>query len=455
MYKLNNVCVINAKKIKIGKDTFNCEINNKAVVYIARMSESNKDVKIVFDEYSIVKTGSGFSIVLTSDSIDAVVFNKKTQQIKHSEILEVLVNTKTFYNTGESKMRDLLCKTYIDFAAAVEQSNFVIVYNDEATDNFVRRYIAIMKPILAEKAPVVMDRLPNLIIPYLDKLDAVEKVMTETSPANLAYQLETRMFDANISVNTIPLPLLQKLTKANVGEAGIKSVEKYIASGKGTIEEVNLLFRWATALKKLFEKTTGYHTIDQAVYTVIELLEYNLTITEIMTKVTNCVMHNASIIHTPGNAVLDALADIMAYRKVNGINDTTIPDDILAELSRLEDEYNIENRHIGEPFALVAQENNMNYANIIDGIGFICPDHIRDLKSYKDRVNPVSKKNLELFMEKKIIIFTIGNEYGKMFGSPIFFFDEADNIITISGTLDAKQEAAAKKLLTKIKERKA
>lgn len=455
MYKLNNVCVINTKKMKIGKDTFNCEINNKAVVYIARMSESNKDVKIVFDEYSIVKTDSCFSIVLTSDSIDAVVFNKKTQQIKHSEILEVLINTKTFYSTGESKMRDLLCKTYIDFAAAVEQSNFVIYYNDEATDNFVRRYIAIMKPMLAEKAPVVMDRLPNLLVPYLDKLDAVEKVMTETSPANLAYQLETRMFEANMSVNTIPLTLLQKLTKANVGEAGIKSVEKYITLGKGTIEEVNQLFRWTAALKKLFEKTTGYHTLDQAVSTVIELLEYDLTITEIMTKVTNYVMHNVSIIHTPGNDVLDALADIMAYRKVNGINDTSIPDDILVELSRLEDEYNIENRPIGEPFALIAQENNMNYANVIDGVGFVCPDHIRDFKSYKDRVNPVSKTNLELFMAKQIIIFAIGNECGMIYNSPIFFFDEADNIVTIRGNLNAQQEAAAKKLLTKIKERKA
>ena len=455
MYKLNNVAVINAKKIKIGKDIFNQDINDKAVVYVSRMSESKKDVKIVLDEYSIVKTGSGFSIVLTSDSIDAVVFNKKTQQIKHSEILEVFVNTKTFYNTGESKMRDLLCKTYIDFAAAIEQSNFVIVYNDEATDNFVRRYVAIMNPVLAEKAPVVMDRLPNLLIPYLDKLDVVEKVMNETSPANLAYQLETRMFDSNISVEVIPLPVLQKLTKANVGEVGIKRVEAYISSGKGTIEELNKLFKWVIAIRKLFEKTTGYHTYDQSVYTVVELLEYNLTITEIMTKVTNYLMHHASIIKTPGNDVLDALADIMAYRKVNGIADTSIPENIMTELSRYEEEYDIERRPIGELFALIAQENNINYANVIDGIGFICPDHIRDLKSYKDRVNPVSKKNLELFMEKKIIIFTIGNEYGKMFGSPIFFFDEADNIITISGNLDAKQEAAAKKLLTKIKERKA
>jgi hypothetical protein len=263
------------------------------------------------------------------------------------------------------------------------------------------------------------------------------------------------MFDSNISVEVIPLSVLQKLTKANVGEAGIKRVEEYISSGKGTIEELNKLFKWAIAIRKLFEKTTGYHTYDQSVYTVVELLEYNLTITEIMTKVTNYLMHNASIIKTPGNDVLDALADIMAYRKVNGIADTSIPENIMIELSRYEEEYDIERRPIGELFALIAQENNVNYSNVIDGIGFTCPDHIRDLKSYKDRVNPVSKKNLELFMEKKIIIFTIGNEHGKMFGSPIFFFDEADNIITISGALDAKQEAAAKKLLTKLKERKA
>lgn len=455
MYKLNNVTVINAKKIKVGKDIFNQDINDKAVVYVSRMSESKKDVKIVLDEYSIVKTGSGFSIVLTSDSIDAVVFNKKTQQIKHSEILEVFVNTKTFYNTGESKMRDLLCKTYIDFAAAVEQSNFVIVYNDEATDNFVRRYVAIMNPALAEKAPVVMGRLPNLLIPYLDKLDVVERVMNETSPANLAYQLETRMFDSNISVEVIPLPVLQKLTKANVGEDGIKRVEEYIASGKGTIEELNKLFRWAVAIRKLYEKTTGYHTYDQAVYTVVELLEYDLTITEIMTKVTNYVMHNASIVKTPGNDVLYALADIMAYRKVNGIADTSIPENIMTELYRYEDEYDIERRPIGELFALIAQENNVNYSNVIDDIGFMCPTHIRDLKFYKDRVNPLSRKNLELFMDKKIILFTIGNERGTIYDSPIFFFDEDDNIVTIRGALNAQQEAAAKKLLTTIKERKA
>ena len=307
MYKLNNISVINAEKIKIGKDSFNCNINSKVVVYIARMAESKKDIKIVLDEYTILKTDYGFSLSLISDAIDAVVFNKNTQLCKHLNMLETIAYTSNYAGINKKNV-EKIGKNFIDVAAALEQSDMVIIYNDEAVENFVRRYIAMMKPSICERAPVVIDRFPEKLIPYLDKLDVVEKVMIETSPANLAYQLENNMFDANISVNILPLKTLQKLTKMNVNEERIKLVANYVQSGRGTVEEVDLMLRWTVAIKKLYEKTTGYHANSGSVHAIIDVMQYGFTITEIITKVSTELMCKSDITHLEGNELLRMLA---------------------------------------------------------------------------------------------------------------------------------------------------
>ena len=154
------------------------------------MTESNRDIKVVFDEYTIKKTDFGFNITLISDAIDVVTFNKKTQMVKHMNMLDNILGWRMRFTDAKSDRKDKFAKEYIDFAAALERSDYVIVYNDDAVENFVRRYIAIMRPLICEQAPVVIDRIPHKLVKYLDKLDIIEKVMIETSPANLAYQLE-------------------------------------------------------------------------------------------------------------------------------------------------------------------------------------------------------------------------------------------------------------------------
>ena len=453
MYKLNNVSVINAEKIKIEKETFNCNINNKAVVYIARMAESKKDIKIVLDEYTILKTDSGFSLSLISDAIDAVVFNKNTQLCKHLNMLETIAYTSNYSGVNKKNV-EKIGKNFIDVAAALEQSDTVIIYNDEAAENFVRRYVAMMKPSICEKAPVVIDRLPEKLIPYLDKLDVVEKVMNETSPANLAYQLESNMFEANISIEILPMKTLQKFTKAGLKDEQIKLFENYVRSGKGTVDEIEQMFKWFTAIKKLYEKTTGYKPSDYSTYHMAELLQYGFSISEIMIKISNDLMKNHSVIEVSGCLLLEQLADIMAYRKVNNVSDFSMPENIIVEHERTASLYDVEYRYVGERFANTAHAINCKYADVINNIGFICPDHIRDLKRSSDRVNPLSKEALDLFLDGKIIIFAIGNECGRFYDSPVFYFDANGNISMIRDELNADQMAAAKILWNKIEERK-
>ena len=454
MYKLNNVSVINAEKIKIGKETFSCNINNKAVVYIAQMSESKKDIKIVFDEYTILKTDVGFNISLISDAIDVVTFNKERQIVKHMDVLEIVANANRYVCGINKKIADQLGKTFIDFAAALEQSDIVLLYNEDAAENFVRRYVAIMRPAICEKAPVVMDRLPIKLIPYLDKLDIVEKVMNETSSANIAYQLETDMFDANISVNTLPLKVLQKLTRAGLTENQINVFESYVRSGKGTIEEIEQMFRWFTAIKKLYEKTTGYNASLNSAFHMAELLQYGFSISEIMIKISNDIMKHSSIVEVTGNDLLDKLADIMAYRKVNNVNDFSMPENILVEHERVSSMYDVDYRCCGERFANAAHNLNKKHSDVIDDIAFICPDHIRDFQRYSDRVNQLSMQNFNDFLDGKIMIFAIGDAYGRIYESPIFFFDKDGNITMIRDKLNDKQLAAAKALWNKIEKRK-
>lgn len=453
MYKLNNISVINAETIKIGKDTFRCNINNKVVVYITRMAESKKDIKIVFDEYTILKTDYGFSISLISDAIDAVVFNKNTQSCKYLNMLETIAHASNYAGINKKNV-EKLSKSFIDIAAALEQSDMVIIYNDEAVENFVRRYIAMMQPALCEKAPVVIDRLPEKLIPYLDKLDVVEKVMNETSPANLAYQLEANMFEATISIEMLPLKTLQKLTKAVHNDEYIKLFENYVRSGKGTVDEIEQMFKWLTAIKKLYKKTAGYKPYEHSAYCMAELLQYGLSISEIMIKVSNNLMKNHSVVEVSGCSLLDQLADIMAYRKVNNISDFSIPENIVVEHERIASLCDIENKYVDEKFANAANAINRKYSDVINNIGFICPNYIRDIKSLRDRVNPLSKETLDLFLDGKIIIFAICNERGKFYDLPVFYFDGNGNISMIRDELNSDQMAAAKILWNKIKERK-
>ena len=452
MYKLNNISVINAEKIKIGKDSFNCNINSKVVVYIARMAESKKDIKIVLDEYTILKTDYGFSLSLISDAIDAVVFNKNTQLCKHLNMLETIAYTSNYAGINKKNV-EKIGKNFIDVAAALEQSDMVIIYNDEAVENFVRRYIAMMKPSICEKAPVVIDRLPEKLIPYLDKLDVVEKVMIETSPANLAYQLENNMFDANISVNILPLKTLQKLTKMNVNEERIKLVANYVQSGRGTVEEVDLMLRWTVAIKKLYEKTTGYHANSGSVHAIIDVMQYGFTITEIITKVSTELMCKSDITHLEGNELLRMLAEIMEYRTVNNIQDKSMPENIVAEHELYTKLYDVEHRGIGEAYAIKAKAVNKKYANVIDDVDFMCPEHIRDYSPYSKRTTLLSVENLQLFMDGKLLIFIVGKNNG-FYGGPIFAFDEKGHILMIKDTLSEQQMAAAKVLWSTIKERK-
>ena len=452
MYKLNNVSV-NAEKIKIGKDSFNCNINNKVVVYMARMAESKKDIKIVLDEYTILKTDFGFSISLISDAIDAVVFNKNTQSCKHLNMLETIAYA-SYYSGINKKNVETMGKNFIDIAAALEQSDKVIIYNNEAVENFVRRYIALTKPSICEKASVVIDRLPKKLIPYLDKLDVVEMVMNETSPANLAYQLELNMFEANMSIEMLPLQTLQKLTKAGLRDEDIKLLENYVRSGKGTVDEIEQMLKWFAAIKKLYKKTAGYNPYDHSAHRMTELLQYGLSISEIMIKVSNDLMKNHSVVEVSGCLLLDQLAYIMAYRKVNNISDFSIPENIIVEHERIVSLYAVENKYVEERFANTANAINRKYSDVINNIGFVCPNYIRDIKRLFDRVNPLPKEALDLFLDGKIIIFAICNERGKLCDYPMFYFNANGNITMIRDELNSDQMAAAKILWNKIKERK-
>lgn len=451
MYKLNTVTVVNSKKIKVGKETFSCDLKDKAVVYVARMTECQKNIKIVLDAYAIKKTDYGFSIVLESEAIDAVVFDKKTQIVKNASILEYLTRNLKMYGDGETTKK--LTRTFIDVAAAVEQSDIVIFYNDEATDSFIRRYVSLTKPILCERAPVVIDRMPNLLIPYLDKLDMLEKVMNETSPANLAYQLEARTLDANFSNNVFSLTILEKLTKRGVSIERVNKLEQYVASGKGTIEEIETLLKWSVAIKKLFEKTSGYRSFDQLTMQAIDLLDYGFSLTEIMNKISNTVMYDVSLVRTPAEEIMWALTKIMAYRAINHLDTKTMPENIFAELDELTNMYGIEDMKTNEAFEAMAKQKQKE-VEIINNIAFICPPTLREIKRYSAVINPMSRKNVDLFLANKIYLFTIGNERGIIYDAPVFFFDENGDITMISGTLNDEQLEAVKILWNKIEERK-
>ena len=453
MYKLNNVTVVNAKKVKIGKDSYDCETTNKGVVYYARMTESNKDIKVVFDEYTIKKTDTGFNITLISDAIDVVAFNKKTQVAKHINMLENLLAWKMLFTSAESKLKNKFTKEYIDFAAAMEQSDYVIVYNDDAVESFVRRYVAIMKPSICAQAPVVIDRLPAKLVKYLDKLDIVEKVMLETSPANLAYQLESNLFDANISTNILPLKTLQKLTKANVDEERIKKVENYVKTGKGTVDEVELMFRWITAVKKLYEKSTGYTANSMSVRSIIDLIQYGFTVTDIMNKVSYDLMYKSDITHVSGDELIYMLAKIMDYRKVNNIQDLSMPNSIIAEYENYTKLYDVERIGMGEAYSIKAKDINQKYSNVINDVDFMCPEYLNAYSPYSSRVTLLSRENLISFMDGKIMLFVVGKNNG-FYDGPIFAFDEHGNITMIKDSLNEEQTAAAKILWSTIKERK-
>ena len=448
MTRLNIISVVNADKIKIGKENIYCNIINKAIVYVARVAESSKDVKIVLDEYSIIKKNVGFDIVLNSDAIDAVVFNKKTNTVKNKNSIECFIMTRKFDGECNNNLKERLSSTYVAFANAVEQSDCVVLYVDDVVDNFVRRYVSIMMPSLCDKAPVILDRIPSKLVNYLDKLDVVESVVDSTSAANVAYQLECNKFDVNLSNGKLPVKTLQKLTKANLDTERIARVESYVASGKGTVEDVERFFTWCTAVKKLYEKSTGYSANTNTAFHVIDLLEYGFTLTDIMTKISVTLMNDGLITELTGNRLAEYLAKIMEYRKLNNINDFTMPENIITEYTRMEKLYDISQMRMNERFSIAAKAFNKKYANAVDGIMFACPTNLMDFDRF-GRVNKLSKTNLDLFLENKIMIFALLSD-GGFFTGPIFAFDEFGNVKMIHGVLNEQQMNAVKTLWNKI-----
>ena len=65
------------------------------------------------------------------------------------------------------------------------------------------------------------------------------------------------------------------------------------------------------------------------------------------------------------------------------------------------------------------------------------------------RVNKLSKTNLDLFLENKIMIFALLSD-GGFFTGPIFAFDEFGNVKMIHGVLNEQQMNAVKTLWNKI-----
>ena len=453
MYKLNNVTVVNTKKIKIGKESFDCKLKDTGIVYVARLTESRNELKIVFDEYNVAKTTSGFGITLISDAINVVTFNKAKKTMSNAELLKLMVSTPYNVEAHLRKVNEELCKKFADFETAIKTSDFVIVYGEDAAENFVRRYVAITKPLIYEQAPVVMDKLAKNLIPYIEKLDIVERVMMETSPANLAFQLENNRFDANINSDVLPLKVIQMLTKVGLDDVRVKKFAEYVSSGRGTIEEIETFFKWDAAIRKLYNKVSNWQSKNNAIFAAVYLLEY-FTLTEMMTAVSNNLMYHNVIGDSSANIIFDALADIMAYRKVNEIADYTIPENIMDVYERTAKEYDIDSMPVRETFNVISREINRKYSGVIDGHGFVCPDDQHFFKRYTDRVNLLSKKNLNHFLDGKILIFAVGEETGIIFNSNVFAFDENGAIIPIIGTLSPEQNAAANTLWNKINERK-
>ena len=453
MAKLNNVTVTNPKKIKVGKESFDCKLKTTGIVYVARMTETRKEVKVVLDEYNVSKTTSGIGITLMSDAIDIVTFNKAKKTISNADLLKHMVSCRYNVEASRAKVNETLRKKFADFESAMNNSDFVIVYGEEAAENFVRRYVSIVKPLICEQAPAVMDKLAKHLIPYLEQLDIVERVMIETSPANLAFQLENNRFDANINVEVLPLKVIQLLTKVGLDEVRVKMFADYVSSGRGTVEEIETFFKWDAAIRKLYNKVSNWQARNNAIFAVVYLLEY-FTLTEMMTAVSNNLMYYNVIGDSSSNIIFDAWADIMAYRKVNEIADYTIPENIMDVYERTAKEYDIDAMPVRETFNTISREINRKYSGVIDGHGFECPEAPHFFKSYSERVNLLSKKNLNLFLDGKIMIFAVGGERGTIFNSNVFAFDENGAIIPLMGTLSTEQEAAANKLWTKINERK-
>ncbi len=441
MAKLNNVTVSSARKIKVDKELFDVKLTDTGIVYVARMAESKKEVKVVLDEYTIKKSGSGFSITLMSDAFDIVSYNKTKKTLTNVELLDYFAPSDRIAYPLKTKV-EKLCDKFADFQAIVDKYDFVIVAGEYAACNFVRRYIAITRPLIAEQANAVMDKIPNYLIPYINNLDIVERVMIETTPANLAYQLENHLFKANLSENVLPLKVIQVLTKAGMDEERVKLFADYVSSGRGTVEEIETFFKWDAAVRKLYEKTTGWGSRKEAVYAVAYLLEY-FTITEMMTVISKNLMYKNSVINVSGNVLFNALADTIAMRKVNGVTDYSMPDDIVMEATETFAKYDVENLPVREQFNMISQEINKKFANIIDGYQFKCPDSPHFFKNYYERVNMLPRKYLDMFLEGKITIIAVGEKNGPVFNSTVFAFDEAGQILPIIGKMTPEQEAAA------------
>jgi hypothetical protein len=178
-----------------------------------------------------------------------------------------------------------------------------------------------------------------------------------------------------------------------------------------------------------------------------------------MTIASKDLLYGGNISRCSASDIIKMMSEIMELRKINGINDNSIPEHVtdyhrefMREYYILHDYLDINNQRNLE-WDNMRECCNREYADIIDDVVFMCPEHEREFY-FHGSFHAISRKDRDLILDGKAFTFTVNNVNENYLERNVFIFNENGDIKLIKGTMTDKQIAAAKVLWEKIKEKK-
>ena len=369
----------------------------RSVLYECRLAETDRYVKVILDKKITSVDADGFlEVSLISDNIEAVSFDKQTNEIDNEEVFVALANMERYLCTEENftSLDRILSLNFDVYEETALVPNGTTINVNETLSEFVRRIVFLMNKRLFKVAPELMKHEAYYLAKYIHDIDNIEKLCLTISEETVRKQVREStltFFEGGKKLKSIiglPVDIASRIDEYGSGDV-IHHFQKYVKNGIGNVDELRKMLEWLDAMKKLGRKRKldWYADIDSGTITLIgEILQYGCTVTAIMNAVSR-----EMFMYTTGscfyiNSTLRNIRDTFNMQREIGIDDTYINQNIEKWHFITARNCKIIKESRSEEYSVAAGIINRN-SRIVDGWLIKCPDTERELFDIGNRYN--------------------------------------------------------------------
>lgn len=369
----------------------------RGVLYECRLAETDRYVKVILDKKITSVDADGFlEVSMLSDNIEAVSFDKQTNEIDNEEVFVALAQMERYLYTEESfaSLDKILSLNFDVYEETALVPNGTTINVDEVMSDFIRRIVFLLNKRLFSVAPELMKHEAYYLAKYIHDIDNIEKLCLTISEDTVRKQVRDgtlTFFDGGKKLKSIiglPVDIASRIDEYGSGDA-IHHFQKYVKNGIGNVDELRKMLEWLDAMKKLGRKRKidWYTDIDSGTISLIgETIQYGCTVTAIMNAVSREILMYTTGTHFDINNTLRKIRDTFSMQREIGIDDTYINQNIEKWHFITARNCTIIKKSRSEEYSIAAGIINRN-SRIVDGWLIKCPDTERELFDIGNRYN--------------------------------------------------------------------